>query len=159
MLSDVNDMLMSYSKLSQVKSQMRVALVGSVFWECLLTVISAEYGLELMIMLPIQYLPIQYCWLVSPPLWARLKFSKTYWMDYHEILWKHSWSPKDNSYIPVFPLAPPAGQTFQRPCEISLYLLNWLAQHLLVWTTECNNTKASKTTNVNVIVLLQEIRR
>ncbi len=35
------------------------------------------------------------CWSVSPPLWSRLKYLSNCWMDCHEILYRHSWSPED----------------------------------------------------------------
>ncbi len=34
---------------------------------------------------------------VSPPLWSRLKYLNNYWMDWHEILYRNSWSPEDEA--------------------------------------------------------------
>ncbi len=36
--------------------------------------------------------------LVGPPLWSTLKYLNNYRMDCHEMLYRHSCSPKDESY-------------------------------------------------------------
>lgn len=36
--------------------------------------------------------------LVGPWLWSRLKYLNNSWMDYHGILYGHSWSPEDECY-------------------------------------------------------------
>ncbi len=50
-------------------------------------------------------------------------------MDCHDILYRHPWSPEDESNEwPTFALAPPAGQSFYLLWEISQHLLYGLAQ-------------------------------
>lgn len=36
-------------------------------------------------------------WLMSPPIWSRLKYLNSYWMDKHDILYRRSCSPEDES--------------------------------------------------------------
>ena len=35
--------------------------------------------------------------LVVQPLWSRMAYLSSYWMDYHEILCRNSWSPENES--------------------------------------------------------------
>lgn len=46
----------------------------------------------------VQWMSASIHWSVSPELWCRLKHLKSYWMDCLEILCRHSWSTKDESY-------------------------------------------------------------
>lgn len=36
-------------------------------------------------------------WLMSPPIWSGLKYLNSYWMDKHDILYRRSCSPEDES--------------------------------------------------------------
>ncbi len=78
------------------------------------------------------------------PLLSRLKYLSNYGMDWHEILYRHSWSPDDESMmtlvVPWLFLGPPAGQqnistsngwmmqTFMVPRKLILltFVIPWL---------------------------------